>query len=933
MRRLVTIAVSVLAATGLVLSGPARAATDDFYRGLEERGLRTLMEAYLEEQGRAITEGTGDAVGVPGQRQMDLAKLAVQQGLQAKNMGARDQAFQQARQLYEQAIAARQKALQDIPADQLTKQNEALFLVVKARLALANMIFQQWLTNDLNLLEMTQRHGGNRERAIQLLALATDAYAATVEGCETWLTNLDMLPGDDYSRFTNLGNRRRVRDASKQARYFNAWAQYYYGWLLPEDYEPAEGKRTRSEILNDAITAFMPYADTDRDTNANKWYARLGIGMAYRELGEHEKALQQMAMVNPPPAQENAPRNQAWKPDVRIRTAYEKAVTLVRMGRFAEARKTIEEIREAYGDGLKQSLYGQTLPVVEAASYIKEGDAKNQAGTKEKGVTILKGLYDRPNPWPYVINKVISALVGEPETGDDDEMPPFMIWIQANDLMAQAQAKGQAQPEEGGRLMKQAADKFKAYAEKVGPEDKNYPTAIYTRAAALLQIGSKAEAAQGFREVADKFPEFRHAEAAATYAVAARGQVYENAKTEENRQAYEDILKWFVTNHLDSDPEQQYYYALVLYRGEKYLEAADAFARVPNEVTHYPDSRYWVALCRLEHFRNRVLASKDKQLILSGARDAADRLMKYTEYAFEAQKNADLPDEKKQQLLQWAEFAYINAADVYLYQEVSLPADALPILQEMEKRFELSKDMRGRVLKLKIDAYQKLNRPEEALRLLDEFLAVAPPQDVGPVLRGLFAAMTDEVRELIKRGKKELAGTKVDQAKTLGSRFLQWLDKSNLQDKQVEIENTRYDLAELYLAVGQYGQALQIYQEIAGPKPEDVTPGEPLPEDAIYGMARAHEGLGDEAASPDDAKPHYERSLELWRVLLDVGEITPADRWERDYHLLYCKFKLGQTEEVKKAIAALRLLREPPLGGKDPTRQKQFRELAAKVGA
>jgi len=927
MRRVVITMAGVLAVAGLVLPGSARAAGDDFYQGLEQRGLKTLMDAYLKQQGKAIQESEGTDLGVPGQKQMELAELAVQQARQAENMAARDHAFQQARTLYEQAVQARKKALDALPVDQLVKLNEGLYALMQARLALANMVFQEWLRTDLNLLEMTQRHGGNRERAIELLSLATDAYAATVDDCETWLTNLQMLPSDDYSRFTNLGNRRRVRDASKQARYFSAWAQYYYGWLLPKDYKPAEGRRNRKEILNDAITAFMPYADSDRDSNANKWYAMLGIGMAYRELGEHDKALQQIAKVSPPPAKEGSPRNEAWKADVRIRTAYEKALTQVDMGNFEDARKTIAEVRKAFGDGLKQSLYGQSLPIVEAASYIKEGTAKSETGTKEKGVSILKSLHSRPNPWPMVVQWVMRGMVGKSETGEEEEdIPPFMRWIRANDMMAEAQQKQDA------KRMKQAADMFKAYAESVGPKDKNYPTALYTRAAALLQVGDMATAAGLFREVADKFPDYKYAKEAADYAVGALGQVYEKAKTDENRQAYEDILKWFVTNHLQSDPEQQYYYALVLYRGEKYLEAADAFARVPKEASHYPDSRYWVALCRLEHFRNRVLASRDKQLILSGARDVAERLVDYTKYAFEAQK-ADLPDEKKPQLLEWAQFAYINAADVYLYQEVSLPADALPILEEMEKRFELTKDMRGRVLKLKIDAYQKLGKLDDAQRVLDEFLAVADPKDVGPVLRGLFAAMTDDVRELIKRGKKKLAATKVEQAKAIGSRFLAWLEKSSLKDKQVEIENTRYDLAELYLAVGEYQQALQIYQEIAGPKPEDVKPGEPLPEDAIYGMARAHEGMGDAAAGPDDAKPHYTRSLELWRVLRDVEDLQPQDRWERNYHLLYCKYKLGEKEAVAKDIEALEIMSDEPLGGTDPVLNKKFRELEAKASS
>jgi len=914
MRRVVITAVGVLAAMGLALPGSARAAADDFYRGLEQRGLKTLMEAYLKQQGEAIQKGVDEGIGLPGQKQMELADLVVQQARKAQNMVARDRAFQQAQKLYEQAIQARQKALEAVPADQLTKQNEARFEVIQARLALANMIFQQWLTTDLNLLEMTQRHGGNRERAIKLLSLATDAYAATVEDCESWLTNLSMLPADDYSRFTNLGNRRKVRDASKQARYFNAWAQYYYGWLLPEDYKPPKGRRNRKEILGDAIIAFMPYADSDRDSNANKWYARLGIGMAYRELGEHEKALQQIAMVTPTPVQEQARHDQSWKANVRIRTAYEKALTYVGMGRFEEARKTIDEARKQFGEAIDKTLYGQALPIIEAISYVKEADKKNRQDLRTRGVDILKALHERSNPWPMVVQWVMSGVLGE---AADVKKAPFQLWIEANDLMDKAQQTKNA------KQMKEAADLFKAYAEKVGPKDDRYPAAL-----------AKAEAAGLFREVADKFPQYRYAQASAGYAVGVRGQIYEKAKTEVNRQAYEDALAWFVSNWLQSDPEQQYYYALVLYRGEKYLKAADAFAHVPKKAEHYPDSRYWAVVCRLEHFRNKVLASRDKQLILSGARDVAKRLVDYTKYAFEAQK-ADLPDEKKQQLLEWAQFAYINAADVYLYQEVSLPADALPILQDMQKRFELSKDMRGRVLKLTIDAQQKLGNLDEARRVLDQFLAVAQPQDVGPVLRGLFGAMTDDVRELIKRGKKKLAATKVEQAKTLGGRFLQWLEGSNLSKKEIEIEieNTRYDLAELYLAVEDYQQALQIYQEIAGPRPEDVKPGEALPEDAIYGMARAHEGLGDGAAGPDEAKPHYQRSLELWRILRDVANLQPQDRWERDYHLFHCKVQLGQREEVKKALKALQIMSDEPLGGTDPGLQKKFRELAAKVGA
>jgi len=922
MRRIVVTVVGVLAAAWVVLPRLAPAASSEFYKGLGERGLQTLMDAYLKQQRQAVEVEPGEKkAGPPAHKKIELADLIVQQAREAKKMSARERAFRQAKQLYEQAIQVRKKAYETAPADQLTKQNEALFHLIQARLALANMIFQDWLKTNLDLLEISQRQGGDREGAVKLLRLANDAYADVTNACESWLTNLAMLPGDDYSQFTNLGKRRKVRNAEKQARYFGAWGQYYYAWLLPEAYKPPEGRRTRKEILSDAITAFMPFADDERDSNANKWYARLGIAMAYRELGEYEKAIQQLAMVAPPPVRQDASRDQSWKVAVRIRAAYEKALTHVRMGKFSHARKTLEEARTTFGDALQQTLYGQALPIVEAVSYVEEAEKQGQENLRNKGVDLLKGLHGRPNPWPMVVQWVMSGLLGRmPEAQKD----PFQLWLEANDRLARAQQT------ESPDQMRQAAALFKAYADKVGPENEKYPAALYRGAAALLQVGGKAEAARLFRQVAEQFPDYRYAEAAAGYAVGACGEVYENAKTEKNRQAYEETLEWFVENWLQTDPEQQYYYALVLYRGEKYLEAADAFARVSSGDEHYPDSRYWVALCRLEHFRAHVLASGNKQEILSGARDVAEGLLDFAKYAFRAQK-ADLPEQKKRQLLDWARFAYLNAAEVYLYNEVALPADAMPILKETEEKFDLSREARGRVLKLKIEAYQELDKPGEALALLDQFLAVADPKDVGPVLRGLFGAMIEDVRDLIKRGKRQQASAKVEHAKALGTRFVQWLENSNLPKKEIEIENVHYDLAELYLAVGDFGQALRIYQEIAGPKPEDVEPGEPLPEDAVEGMARAHEGLGDEAPGPDEAQTHYTRAFELWRVLRNVADLQPQDSWERDYHFLYCMFKLGRKEETRKNLKSLRILSDGPLGGSDPLLQKKFRRLEAEV--
>lgn len=348
-----------------------------------------------------------------------------------------------------------------------------------------------------------------------------------------------------------------------------------------------------------------------------------------------------------------------------------------------------------------------------------------------------------------------------------------------------------------------------------------------------------------------------------------------------------------------------------------------------EKAEHYADSRYWVPLCRLDQFREKILPTRDKQLIITGARNVAKGLLAYADYAFSVQ-GKDMPEDKQKQLLDWAEAAYINAADVYLYAEVALPADALPILKEMEQKFKLSDEARGRVLKLLIDAYQKLGQLDEARKVLDSFLTIAKPANVGPVLRGLFRAMTDNVRDLIKRQQTQVAAVKVEQAKALGDRYLEWLAKSDVPDKNLQIENSRYDLAELYLAVGNYGGALTIYQEIGGMKPWEVKKDELLKEDCIYGMARAFEGLGEAATDAAEGKQRFETALDAWRVLSKAEGADRQDTWERTYHLFYCKYRLGQNKEVHDSLRALEIMKGT-LGGKDPVLQKKFRDLKAAV--
>jgi len=901
----------VLAALVAVPLWAAEADEDLFYKGLQERGLESLMKAYVEQGGVRPTAGVGER-GIASSK-VQQAVLRIQQAALAKTVSDRDASFEKAKELYEQAIAEAQEALTGSPATDWKPRADVRLQILTWRAELANRIFQNWLKNDLDLLEVTGGRGGDREKVARLLQTAENQYRAAFQGSIEWQSEIDLDP--DRNQYVNAGYTRRLRDLQRDAKYYAAWTTYYRAWTLPKDYKPPKGGQSRKNLLNDAITAFQSYRDLP-DTVPAKWYAYLVAGLAQRELGKYEDALTSLANAD------NASAPEALK----IRVAFETALTRVRQGKFKEAHKAIENAREFFGkQKISGNLYGLAMPIVEAEAYLDEAKATNDDALKDKGVELLKTLNQRGPPWPYIVLVLTPSLVGE--QGNIEQMEPFGLWILATDTFAKArEAKDSKQLEYALRL-------FKIYTQKVGAKDSNYPAAVYNQAACLLQLGRKEEAAEAFKGVAEAAPDYQYAAESAKYYVGVRGQLYEAAKTPENRDAYEKALGWFVfSNWLKTDPDQQYFYALILYRGEKYEDAARQFARVPRDSESYSEARYWIALCRFEGFREKILPTGDKAIILSRARVVAQELTDFANYARQAQ---GLPDEKRRQVLTWAQAACLNAAAVYMYPEVGLYDDGLQVLKDMEKTFQLDKEIKGRVLKFKIEALQRLRRFEEVKDVLNTFLAQAKPEEVGPVLSGLFQAMVEDVERLI-RTDKDAARAKVKDADKLGGDLRKWIETSNVENKQQQIENIQYELAELYLASGDNERALAIYTEIGGPKPEQEEEGRPIKVDCVYGMVRCYEALAETAPDATQARPHFERALELWRVLLEIEEqaraSSPARLWTFRYHNYYCRYRLGDKEEVRKALENLAIIVQPQaLGGADPILQKKFRDLRGTV--
>jgi len=894
----------------------AQAGSDDpFYKGLEDRGLRSLMEFYLRQQGGDAGSGGGGGTESPGDAKLMLANLEVNKAAQAEMIGERNAAYARAYDLFLEAVADMQAGLEKVPEAKWQEQADLRLKIITTRMAFANIVFNQWLRGDLDLLEVADRRSGDCQGALSRLEKAKTQFLTALEETNQWLSEIDRLPEDEQDRLINAGYKAKLNGIRREAEYFGAWVRYSYAWLLPKDYKSPDGGRSRKDLLGDVITIFEGYTTLGDNVTA-KWYAYLVIGMAHRERGEFNDAQTALQQAGGP----NAPQ------ELKIRVIFERARTYIYEGKFKDARNIIDEGRQLFGGAvIDRDTYGFSLPLLAAESYILQAKAEHNDDLRQKGVALFKEVSDRGDTWAMVVGGLMNDLLGV--QADPGNMEPIQLWLLAEQTREDAQQKGDKEK------FAQAADLYKVYLAKVKPDEPNFPAALYYMGACFVTLDRGDEAVASFQRVADEFPNYAYAKNAAALVVQITSAVFEKAQTEENRQKYEDALKWYVAKWIDGNPDQRYFYALILYRGKKYTEAAEQFNKVAEASPYYVDARYWIALCRLESFRDKVLPTRDPGQIIPEARDVAKGLRDFAAYATAVQ---GLPDEKQKTVRDWAMVSLITAADVYLYPEVGLAEDALTVLAQLEKDFTLPNDMRGKILKLRIDALQKLNRLKEAQDVLAQYLAVAPSEEVGPVLRGLFRAVMEEVKRLVGTD-VAAARTKVDGAEKIGSQLCEWLEAHGGKDKDARIEDTQYDMAGLYLEIGDFDRATGIYEKIVGTV---FPPPEPLKVEGILGLARCYEARAFAAPDKKQAELFFDKALQRWQLLRDVEEANhEADRdmqqlWLYRYHVYVCLVELGKAKEASEGLKSLEIVSKPvPLGGNDPVLQTKFRELKAKAAA
>ncbi|MBN2581804.1 MAG: tetratricopeptide repeat protein [Planctomycetes bacterium] len=896
-----------------------------FAKGLQRRGLYRLLEQFLDEQ----EASGGDPLLIKEQQ----ALLHDVQAQQASDERERDKLFGKAKQRYRELIDAytnRQKE------EANTKDKNALRLrVLNLKLALAQMIWQREAFNQLNHLEITNKQRGDREKIARLMREATDLFFEIYKESSEWSGELEKSTDFDATTF---GETETLKEYST---YQMAWTSYYLAYSLPD------GDKDRENLLKDAIAKFTNFAKREDDFQA-KWESFKGIGMCYRELGDSQQAVENLRKALSEKAQVN----------FRITVYYEIAQTYLAGGKYAEARQTVEELRKWNPEGLNESFHGQNLlPLLDARITLAEG--QTDPAKREEGLEMMRKLWLRGGFWYELVASEVGKLIAKTDVG---ELKPFELWIVASEAF-------------NAEKYQEAVKYFEQYVKIVPTSDSTHPVAKYNLARCYDKLSEAADggakeqlmimAANGFQEIAEKFPKFDARDQAAQACVKMWSEIYKSNSTPENLERYTEMVAWLSGKGPAKDAssaETQWLLARLLKHQGKFDEAAAAFAKVTTDSENYYEAMYEAPNCfALDVLQNKIDRVSQQQ-IKSLADEAVNKIEAYVDLSA---KVSNPPAELRKSLRENAAKLLVSGAELLSQKEIQQFARGLKLIERYQQQYEDQSQLMGAALKVKIYCYQGLGQTGKAFDEIGILIKNSSSDVVINVLRDLFIDITEETRQLVNRGMLDRARECVAMADTIGGQFNDFLikKKSGLAGKpdafeeikkiDGQIETVRGQLAELHMQArdldGPTG-AIARYQALIGFDPYDKRDYTTINLFYLQGLANSAEFHGLDLLDKGQRQAAYDalkRSAFYWDTVAE-GFASSADpdtkrkEWEAHYercvvgealHDLEQEFNKVNPVDYKQEVKGFILLNrssKSTFGG--PDIKVKFDRLADKLG-
>ncbi|MFQ5590159.1 MAG: tetratricopeptide repeat protein [Phycisphaerae bacterium] len=749
----------------------------------------------------------------------------------------------------------------------------------------------------------------DRRRLLHLTTRALAALNALTEDLSIELARVDALPVREFERLERSGYIDKIDRLGPTAAYLHAWARFYDSLARAAD-DPTRARRLHAIV--DYLAENPSVLETPHSVSHVQVPALVLAGMTKRRLFDYAAARSLF---------DRALRTADQLADPELADAAAWAVPLARIerirndrddGRFDEAINSLVDFRrsitsqgdKSFGLRFAAALLERSVHRARADAAETHGRRVDAERLREEAWNVLaRFTYTRP-----ARRDEIYATVHELMGADADPvtLDPFEQCAHIAGLLFDAGRNDDETP----RLLERAVRTGEYFlanaADRAGILT---PEVLYNLGVARYRLGNTTRAAARFIEVARDYTSFQNALQAAVNAVQLTARLYTGPTLHadpELQQLYLTALQVLVGRFPNSNAAHywRFYYAQLLDELGKRDQAADEYEKVDTDHEHYLESRFLRVRCQALALST---SSGNTQVDVADTRRRADEFLQ-GQRKFVALVSGELarnPSSPKASMLKgWKARATLLAAETLILPQIDQPARALETLNELDAGVQTEQPtLTGRLWRVRLLAYEKLGRLDEATAAIPTFVA-ADPDGAVPVLQSLYTSLVDQVKNLRREGNANAAQHKAQVALVLAQQIAARAAKHDTAEATTDRAASATQLAEAYLRVGHYDKARELLEPLAARYDPVTLPTDHTTLRALLGYAESLYQLGDWATA-----------LGRFNVLATSLPTNDPVRWQSLLRDLQCRTALGHPPEGIIAVIQQQRFLHPKLGG------------------
>lgn len=727
----------------------------------------------------------------------------------------------------------------------------------------------------------------DRARLTVIASRAVEVVRSLAHRLQDESARIDRLPPQEFEAIEQRGYVDELDRLALSVDYLLLWALFYDA--LPR----ADDDATRARQLNGIIDAFAvkpSILETPHERSHVQVPALLLAGMTHRRLNDSNAAREQLDRTIAVAERVT---------DVVEKERIQWAVTLAAIemarndrddGRFKDALSAVARLRgdgeagseDRFGLRLAAALLEKSVHEARAAAAQKAGRPVEVTELRALAWKTLAQLASEESHRRDAVYAVIYRTMGR--DADVGRLDPFEQCAYIAGLISEADSSPKSAPTLLDRAIA-AGEQF--LSQSSGSAKSLAPEVLFHVAVAEYRRGDRIAAARRFVEAARYQPTFDRALNAATLGVQLAAELYQDTgqhSKDEVTAVYRAALEVLLANHVGAEAERywRFYYAQLLDEIGEFDAAAEQFRLVEAAHEHYLESGF---------LRVRSLVAALHRAAAGSTGDAIDLVLRadavlsaYRDFMARAgevmSREAQSPNETSPRRL-LAE-ARVLIAETAIVPRIDRPAQAVELLSNFEQDYREESLLFGRVWRVRLLAYEALGQLEEAARAIPAYVAAAP-DNAGPTLRGLYAAMNADVDNLRAAGNNDSAQRKAEVALLLAEQLNTWAESNDATSASIDRRVLRVQMAEANLQAGRYERARMLFDECASPQDGGALPTNETDLRVAFGQAESLFRLGQFA----EALPKFNR--------LATG-LTPTHpiRWKSLLRDLECRTSLGE---------------------------------------